>query len=56
MARLLGLPVEASAHALEIDTITVLVHVLMFVLFVGWGSYFLWALVRFRQSRSSGPR
>ena len=52
MARLLGLPVEASAHALEIDTITVLVHVLMFVLFVGWGSYFLWALVRFRQSRN----
>jgi cytochrome c oxidase subunit 2 len=52
LARLLGLPVEASAHAVQIDTITVLVHVLMLALFVGWGGYFLWALVRFRSSRN----
>jgi len=28
-----------------------LVHVLMLVLFVGWGLYFVWALFRFRRSR-----
>jgi cytochrome c oxidase subunit II len=52
IARWLGLPIEASGHAAEIDTITVLVHALMFVLLVGWGSYFVWVLVRFRQSRN----
>jgi cytochrome c oxidase subunit 2 len=52
MAHWLGLPVEASGHAVEIDTITVLVHVLMVVLLAGWGSYFIWVLVRFRQSRN----
>lgn len=52
MTRWLGLPIEASGQAAEIDTITVLVHALMFVLLVGWGSYFVWVLVRFRQSRN----
>jgi cytochrome c oxidase subunit 2 len=50
--RLLGLPIQASAHAAELDTITLLVHVLMFGLCFGWGSYFVWALVRFRRSRN----
>jgi cytochrome c oxidase subunit II len=48
MRELLGMPVEASAHAGEIDQIIVLVHWLMAVLFVGWGLYFIYALVRFR--------
>ena len=39
LANLLGLPVEASAHAVQIDTITVLVHVLMLALFLGWGGF-----------------
>jgi cytochrome c oxidase subunit 2 len=51
MARLLGLPVEASQHAAELDTITLLVHVLMAALFLGWGAFFLYTLVRFRRSR-----
>jgi cytochrome c oxidase subunit II len=50
--RLLGLPVQASAHASELDWITFLVHVLMFALFFGWGSYFIWALIRFRSGRN----
>jgi cytochrome c oxidase subunit 2 len=48
MLELLGLPPAASAHAGEIDQINVLVHWLMALLFVGWGLYFLYALVRFR--------
>lgn len=46
------LPVQASAHAAELDTITTLVHVLMAVLFVGWGTFFIYTLVRFRAARN----
>jgi cytochrome c oxidase subunit 2 len=48
------MPVQASAHAAEIDHMTVLVHWLMLVLFVGWGAFFLFVLVRFR--RGANPR
>jgi cytochrome c oxidase subunit 2 len=50
MGRLLGLPIEASAHAAEIDRIIILVHWLMALLFVGWGAFFIYTLIRFRQS------
>lgn len=50
--RLLGLPVQASAHAAELDTITALVHVLMAALFLGWGTFFIYTLVRFRRRRN----
>ena len=42
------MPLQASAHAAEIDYMTVLTHWLMLVLFVGWGAFFLFVLVRFR--------
>src|SRR5213594_765182 len=45
----LGMPVAASAHAGEIDRMMVLVHWLMVVLFVGWGAFFVFVLIRFRQ-------
>jgi cytochrome c oxidase subunit 2 len=45
------LPPPASAHAGEIDLVLVLVHWMMYVLFAGWGAYFLWVLVRFRRGR-----
>ena len=48
MQELLGLPVQASAHAGEIDQMIVLVHWLMAVLFVGWGTFFIYTLLRFR--------
>jgi cytochrome c oxidase subunit 2 len=48
------MPVQASAHAAEIDHMTILVHWLMLVLFVGWGAFFLFVLVRFR--RGANPR
>src|SRR5207248_7163051 len=54
MLNLLGMPAATSAHAAEIDQMTVLVHWLMLVLFVGWGLFFVYALVRFR--RSANPK
>lgn len=50
MLSLLGLPVQASTHAAEIDRLIVAVHYLMFVLFIGWGIYFAYVLFRFRAS------
>jgi len=47
----LGLPVQASAQAAGLDRITVLVHILMAVLFVGWSVYFVYVLARFRKRR-----
>jgi len=48
MLNWLGMPPAASAHAGEIDQMMVLVHWLMLVLFVGWGAFFLYVLVKFR--------
>jgi cytochrome c oxidase subunit II len=49
MEKWLGMPVQASQHAAEIDQMTVLVHWLMLVLFVGWGAFYLYVLFRFRK-------
>ena len=54
MANFLGIPAAASAHAGEIDQMLVLVHWLMFVLFIGWGAFFVFVLVKFR--RGANPR
>ena len=48
MQSFLGLPIQASTHAAELDQMTVLVHWLMLVLFVGWGLFFLFVLFKFR--------
>jgi cytochrome c oxidase subunit II len=50
MLSYLGLPVQASTHAAELDHMTVLVHWLMLVLFVGWGLFFLFVVFKFRKS------
>ena len=50
MWELLGLPPQASAHAADVDQLIVLLHWMMAILFVGWGAFFLYTLVRFRQS------
>jgi len=54
MSSLLGMPVQASQHAAEIDQMTILVHWLMLVLFIGWGAFFIFVLVRFR--KGANPR
>src|SRR5262249_16323416 len=50
----LGIPLQASAHAEEIDQMLRLVHWLMLVLFVGWGAFFLYVLFRYR--KGANPR
>jgi len=52
MLNYLGLPIQASRHAQEIDQMIGLVHWLMLVLFVGWGAFFCFVLYRFRKSAS----
>lgn len=52
MARLLGLPVSAAEHAPQLDFMNEVVHWIMLVLFVGWGAFFLYTLIRFRRSRN----
>lgn len=52
MQSLLGLPAQAAAHAAELDQMNAIVHWLMAVLFVGWGAFFIYTLIRFRQSRN----
>ena len=47
----LGLPALASAHGGQIDDMIGWVHVFMLILFVGWGGFFAYTLVRFRRSR-----
>jgi cytochrome c oxidase subunit 2 len=54
MLNYLGLPVEASTHAAEIDHLIVIIHWLMTVLFVGWGAFFVFVLFRFR--KGGNPR
>lgn len=49
--KLMGLPVLASDHGQEVDNFIMYVHWLMIVLFLGWLSYFLYTLWRFRRSR-----
>src|SRR5215471_6094826 len=54
LGNLLGIPAQASAHAAEIDQMTIMVHMLMAVLFVGWGLFFLFVLFKFR--RGANPK
>ncbi len=52
MSKLLGLPVLASKHGQEVDNLIIYVHWLMIALFIGWLSYFAYALFRFHRSRN----
>jgi cytochrome c oxidase subunit II len=50
MLKLLGMPIQASTHAAELDQMSVLVHWLMLIMFVGWAAFFVFVLFRFRKS------
>ncbi len=52
MTEWLGLPPLASAHGGQIDSMIGWVHVFMLILFVGWGGFFAYCLIRFRRSRN----
>ncbi len=51
MEQYLGLPPDGSAHGPAIDNLIGIVHWLMIVLFVGWGTFYIFTLIRFRKSR-----
>ncbi len=44
------LPVNISTHGGQVDQILSVLHWFMGALFVGWGVYFIYCLLRFRQS------
>lgn len=50
-SKLLHLPVLASENGAGIDRLIIYIHLLMIALFVGWFSYFVFALWRFRAKR-----
>ena len=51
MTNWLGLPALASSHGGQIDGMIGWVHLFMLILFVGWGGFFIYSLIRFRRSR-----
>jgi cytochrome c oxidase subunit 2 len=52
MEHLLNLPPDGAAHGAGIDHLIGLVHWLMAALFVGWGTFYVVTLIRFRSSRN----
>ena len=52
MVDLLGLPINATSHGDRIDVIILLVHVLMILIFVGWGCFFVYTLFKFRKKKN----
>ena len=52
MTEWLGLPAIATAHGGDIDRLIGWMHIFMFVLFIGWGAFFTYVLIRFRRSRN----
>ncbi len=51
MTQWLGLPALAAAKGAQIDDLIGWTHVFMLVLFVGWGGFLVYCLIRFRRSR-----
>jgi len=51
MTNWLGLPALASTTGAQIDSLIGWIHIFMFVLFIGWGGFFTYTLIRFRKSR-----
>jgi cytochrome c oxidase subunit 2 len=49
LSNYLGLPSVGSSHGLEIDYMNGWVHWLMLVLFVGWGAFFIFTVIKFRE-------
>jgi cytochrome c oxidase subunit 2 len=52
MTEWLGLPPLATTHGAQIDSLIGWIHIFMLILFVGWGAFFTYVLIRFRRSRN----
>jgi cytochrome c oxidase subunit 2 len=46
------MPPLATTHGGQIDTLLGWIHIFMFILFIGWGAFFVYVLFRFRKSRN----
>jgi cytochrome c oxidase subunit 2 len=53
MMEWLGLPINASTHGAQVDQLILWMHWLMAALFLGWGAFFVYTLVRFRKKRQA---
>ena len=51
ITKLLYLPPVVSEHGSALDQLLFYIHVLMVLLFVGWGIFFAYTLIRFRKAR-----
>ena len=49
----LGLPLNMSIQGANIDEVNAIIHWLMAILFVGWGTFFIVSLVKFRASKNA---
>jgi len=52
MTEWLGMPALAAANGSQIDNLIGWIHIFMLILFVGWGGFIAYCLVRFRRSRN----
>ena len=52
MTEWLGMPPLAANHGGQIDNLIGWIHIFMLILFVGWGGFILYVVVRFRKSRN----
>ena len=51
MTEWMGLPALAAANGSQIDGLIGWTHIFMLILFVGWGGFFVYCLIRYRRSR-----
>ena len=47
------MPPDLSTHGGEIDAMIWWLHILMAILFVGWGTFFICTLVKFRAGKNT---
>jgi cytochrome c oxidase subunit II len=52
MTEWMGLPALATANGAQIDNLIGWMHIFMFILFIGWGGFLTYCLVRFHRSRN----
>jgi cytochrome c oxidase subunit 2 len=52
MTEWMRLPALAAVHGQQIDNLIGWTHIFMLILFVGWGAFMAYVLVRFRKSRN----
>ena len=51
MTEWMGLPALAAVNGAQIDGLIGWTHIFMLLLFVGWGGFFVYCLIRYRRSR-----